>query len=261
MMASAISDQNNMEKVGNSVQANRQFYIDWLRVGAMFLLLFYHSARLFNVDPWHIKNAVLNLGFQYFTRFLDIWHMPLFFILAGASVWFALDHRTPGSFTKERILRIFVPLIFSMLIIVPPQVFTQRVFDGDFTGSFLAWYPHTFQGIYSMDNSASGNLSWHHLWFLAYLFFFSLLLIPIFWYFKNAKRKYIILSLARFMEKPGALFLPAIPLIIINFTLRSTYGWGNQNLIDDWANFLFYSLTFFYGFLLVLSCNNKRMDI
>jgi glucan biosynthesis protein C len=232
-------------------QADRQNYIDWLRVGAMFLLLFYHTGRLFDSDPWHIKNAVLNQTIDVFNRFLDIWHMPLFFLLAGASVWFALGHRTPGAFTKERVLRIFVPLVFGMLIIVPPQVYTQRIFDGDFTGSFFAWYPHTFQGVYSMSDPSSGNLSWHHLWFLAYLFVFSLLLIPAFWYFKNDKRKPLISKIAGLMEKPWAVFLPAVPLIIVNITLRPIFGWGTQNLISDWANFLFYILIFFYGFLLV----------
>ncbi len=102
-----------------------------------------------------------------------------------------------------------------------------------------------------MDNPASGNLSWHHLWFLAYLFVFSLLLIPAFRYFRSDKRKPLISRIAGFLEKPGAIFLPAIPLVIINIVLRPIYGWGSQNLINDWANFLFYITVVFYGFLLV----------
>ncbi len=217
----------------------------------MFLLLFYHTGRLFDEPGWHIKNAVLNSGINGFNRFLDIWLMPLFFMLAGASVWFALGRRTPGEFAKERALRLLVPLIFGILIIVPPQVYIQRVFDGDFTGSFLAWYPNTFQGAYSNDNPLSGNLSWHHLWFLAYLYVFSMILLPLFQYFRKENRKPLISRIAEFMERPGAIFLPAIILIVFNIALRPIYGWGNQNLINDWANFLFYITVFFCGFLLV----------
>jgi glucans biosynthesis protein C len=231
-------------------QVERQNYIDWLRVGAMFLLLFYHTGRLFDEPGWHIKNAVLNEPINVFNRFLDIWHMPLFFILAGSSVWFALGKRSAGTFAWERVLRLFVPLVFGILIIVPPQVYFERIFDGDFTGSFLAWYPNTFHGAYSMDN-ADGNLSWHHLWFLVYLFVFSLLLIPVFRYFRSEKRRLLIARIAGFFEKPGAIFLPALPLVIYNLTLRPIYGSGNQNLIDDWANFFFYITIFFYGFMLV----------
>jgi len=217
----------------------------------MFLLIFYHTGRLFDQETWHIKNEQLSPVINTFNRFMDIWQMPLFFLLAGASIWYALGKRTPGGFAKERVLRLLVPLIFGMLIVVPPQVYLQRVFDGDFSGSFLSWYPNTFQGTYSMDDPSAGNLSWHHLWFLIYLFAFSLILLPVFLYFRKEKRAPLISGIAQLMEKPGAIFLPAIPLIVINITLRSTFGWGNQNLIWDWANFLYYMSVVFYGFLIV----------
>ena len=230
--------------------ADRQYYIDWLRAGAMFFLVFYHTGRLFDLEPWHIKNLESSFAIHVFNRTLDIWQMPLFFLLAGAAVWFSIGKRSRREFARERFLRLFVPLIFGMLIIVPPQVYFERVFDGDFTGSFLAWYPNTFHGTYQMG-SADGNLSWHHLWFLAYLFVFSLILLPLFWYLRREDKKSHISRIALFLAKPGAIFLLAIPLVIYNLTLRPIYGYGNQNLINDWANFLFYITVFFYGFLIV----------
>jgi surface polysaccharide O-acyltransferase-like enzyme len=231
--------------------SDRQNYIDWLRVGAMFLLVFYHTGRLFDYPGWHIKNAELSIGIEAFNRFLDIWLMPLFFLLAGASVWYAFGRRGAAAFAGERTMRLFVPLVFCMLVIVPPQVYVQRIFDGDFTGSFLAWYPNTFHGTYSNDNPATGNLSWHHLWFLAYLYVFSLILIPAFRYFRKESVKGLISRIAIFVEKPGAMYLPVILLAVINIALRPIYGWGNQNLVSDWANFLFYISVFFSGFLMV----------
>jgi glucan biosynthesis protein C len=79
--------------------------------------------------------------------------MPLFFLLAVMAAWFSLGRRSAWQFTRERISRILVPLIFGMLVIVPPQFYFERIYDGDFTGSFFAWYPHMFQGTYSMDNA------------------------------------------------------------------------------------------------------------
>jgi len=129
------------------VQSDRQYYMDWLRVGAMVLIIFFHAGCIFSSDPWHIKNAVLSPAITVFTRFLDIWLMPLFFILAGASVWFSLGKRKPGQFVNERLLRLLVPLTFGMLVLVPPQVYYQRLFYKEFSGSFIAWYPNTFHGI------------------------------------------------------------------------------------------------------------------
>jgi glucan biosynthesis protein C len=233
-------------------QTDRQYYIDWLRVGAMFLLIFFHTACIFRINPWMIKNAVLYPSMNTFTDFLDIWQMPLFFILAGASVWFSLGKRTPGQFINERVLRLLVPLAFGMLVIVPPQVYYQRVLEGDFSGSFLAWYPNTFHGIYSVTDPSIGNLSWHHLWFLAYLFVFSLILLPAFRYFRKQTTRPLISRITGFLAKPGAIYLLTIPLIIINITLRPIYSMGNKNLINDWANFMFYITIFFYGFWLVM---------
>jgi len=230
---------------------DRQYYIDWLRAGAMFLLVFFHSGRLFDYEPWHIKNATENFGIEVFLRILDVWQMPLFFLVAGAAAWFSLGRRSAWQFTRERISRILVPLIFGMLVIVPPQVYLERVFDGDFTGSFFAWYPQTFQGTYSMESAASGNLSWHHLWFLAYLFVFSLLLLPLFRYLRREEKKSVISGIAGFLSKPGNIYLLAVPLIIYNVFLLPIYGSGNQNLISDWRNFLFYITIFFFGFLMV----------
>jgi glucans biosynthesis protein C len=233
------------------LKTDRLYFIDWLRVGAMALLIFYHSGRLFNDDAWHLKNATTSSGLDTFLAVVDLWQMPLFFLVAGVAVWFSMGSRGAGTFAKERVLRLLVPLIFGMLVLVPPQVYLERVFNGDFTGSFWAWYPHTFQGRYSTGDASTGNFSMHHLWFLAYLFVFSMLLIPAFRYFRRQDKQPLIEKIAGFFSKPGAIFLPAVPLIIIDLLLRKTYGYGNQNLISDWANFLFYIFVFFYGFMLV----------
>ncbi len=231
---------------------DRQYYIDWLRAGAMFLLVFFHSAALFGYEPWHINNATENFGIEVFRRILDIWLMPLFFLVAGAATWFSLGKRGAWQFTRERISRILVPLIFGTLVVVPPAVYFERLFDGDFTGSFFAWYPHTFQGIYSMESAASGNFSWHHLWFLAYLFVFSLLLLGLLRYLRREENKSVISGIAGFLSRPGTIYLLAVPLIVYNVFLLPIYGSaGSQNLISDWRNFLFYITVFFFGFLMV----------
>ena len=217
----------------------------------MFLLVFYHSGRFFDEPAWHLKNATGNFGIEVFNRVLDLWQMPMFFLVAGAAVWFSMGGRGVGAFAKERVLRLLIPLIFGMLILVPPQVYLERLFDGDYSGSFWAWYPHTFQGTYSVGNAASGNLSWHHLWFLAYLFVFSMLLIPVFRFFRREDKKPLLERIGGFFSKPGAVFLPAIPLIVIDLTLRGIFGYGNQNLVYDWANFLFYIFIFFCGYIMM----------
>jgi len=154
--------------VTNSV---RRHDLDWLRVFAVVVLLFFHSARPFVKWEWHIKNETVSGFITNILEFINIWHMPLFFLLSGSAAWFAMSLRPERSFTKERFKRLFIPLIFGMLVIVPPQVYIERIFRGQFEGSYFSFYLEAFKGMYP-----EGNLSWHHLWFLAYLFVFHYLL-------------------------------------------------------------------------------------
>jgi peptidoglycan/LPS O-acetylase OafA/YrhL len=38
----------------------RRYDIDWLRVIAMLAIFFYHCARFFGTEGWHLKNAEQN---------------------------------------------------------------------------------------------------------------------------------------------------------------------------------------------------------
>jgi glucan biosynthesis protein C len=222
----------------------RQYYIDWLRVSAVFLLIPFHSAMLFVTWKFHFKNAATSEGLTAFNSFLGIWQMPLLFVLSGAGTWFALGFRTAREYVRERFFRLFVPLAFGMLAVVPPQVYLERLHKGQFAGSYGSFYPHIFDGIYP-----AGNFSWHHLWFLAYLIVFSLILLPLFVRFRTDRARALAARLAEHLGRPGRLLLLALPLMVVEATLRVRWH-GDQNLIDDWANFFSYLVLFGFGFLL-----------
>ena len=126
-----------------AVRPTRLYYLDWLRVLAMLSIFFFHNARFFNFEDWHVKNAVTGLGSEIFIGFLAQWMMPLFFILAGASVYYALRFRTAGGFIRERTLRILIPLVIvGYFVISPPQVYLERLTHGEFSGTFFQFYPY-----------------------------------------------------------------------------------------------------------------------
>jgi len=224
----------------------RRYDLDWLRVLAVIILLFYHSARPFVTWRWHINNETVSECITGILLFVNIWHMPLFFLLSGSAAWFAMSIRPERSFTKERVIRLFIPLVFGMAVIIPPQVYIERIFRGQFDGSYFSFYLEAFNGSYP-----EGNMSWHHLWFLAYLFVFSLLALPIFKRYLIDRKPAFLKQLMDSMDGRWNLFAPAIPLAIYEAILRPYWPGGNQNLINDWANFAFYFTIFVYGFVLV----------
>jgi len=123
--------------------------------------------------------------------------MPIFFLLSGEGSYFALSFRKSGQYITERLKRLVVPLLFGMFVIIAPlQVYLERVSRSQFVGSFIEFYPHYFDGFYAFG----GNFAWMgiHLWFLEFLFIFSLLSLPLFFYLRKEARRQRISRVAAF---------------------------------------------------------------
>ncbi len=239
--------------------------VDWLRVFASYLLLLFHTAMVFNPAPfYHIRNGEVSFVFLIVCGFISLWHMPLFFLLAGWSAHFSLRARGVRGYLGERVARLFVPLAAGCVLLMPPIKYLERRngLDANYTGlyvdpsrqaefhevipsglpvaepfneSFLDFLPTFFSDL--------SRFSWGHLWFVAYLFVFSLIYLPLFRRFLRGG------AWLRLPSSPAWLYAPIVPLAIIQVTMRGRWP-GLQNLVDDWANFAYYSTFMILGFLL-----------
>jgi len=220
----------------------RLYYVDWLRVFAMVGIFFFHNARFYDVfGDWHVKNASTNFGASALIGFMDPWIMPLFFLIAGAGTYYSLKSRRVRQFIQERSLRLLIPLIFGMFIIVMPQAYFEAVSHGELTGtSFFGYYPEYLTTL--------SELNWFHLWFLAYLFVFSLVALPVFRPFGKAAKS-VIARAAAVLNKSWTL-LPLLVLSIagIDMLITPTGFWGNRDH-GGWS-ILSYALFFILGYLL-----------
>ncbi len=240
------------EKASIPTHSQRRNDIDALRVFATLALIVFHTARVFDEAPWHIKNDLQPMAMDVLVTFMNAWHMPLFFTLAGAAAAFSLRRRSASQFIDERISRLLIPFSFGILLVIPPQVYIERISDSpfrqspiDFEGSYLQFFPQFFtQGIYP-----SGNFSWHHLWFIGYLFVFSLLLLPLFQHFLGKGREQIY-RWGSFLSRGFNVALLAIPLIVIRTALAGAFP-GPQNFVNDLANIAQSMLLMTYGFIMV----------
>ncbi len=177
------------------MHVDRRYDIDWLRVIAIGLLLIYHIAIGF--QPWgvfigFIQNGESLEGLWTPMSMLNVWRIPLLFFVSGMGVYFAIQRRNWKTLLLERTKRILVPFIFGMLVIVPLHV----------------WL---WQSYYSQDLSFMLNPA--HLWFLANIFIYVLIFMPLFFYFKNRQQGKIYAALSQFMANPFALLVLIIPFI------------------------------------------------
>jgi glucan biosynthesis protein C len=214
---------------------DRRYDIDWLRVGATFLLFPFHVGKVFDVPPfYHIKNADLSWGLAYFTVFVHQWHMPLFFVLAGWSLHASLASRPSSVVLRERVRRIFVPFLFGCLTWCAGLGYIEKVLMPHQPLSFLEFLPKFYTSL--------NYFTWGHLWFLIYLFVFTLLYFPLWQRLTRTSRQLV-------GAKAWHLYLPLPALILLQLVLRIWWP-GYQNLYNDWGNFTYYSLMMFFGFLL-----------
>ncbi len=208
----------------------RRHDIDWLRVIAIFGVLFFHVAMLFAAEwDWHIKNPETSNMWLEFNFWISQFRMPLLFFVSGFGTFLALRKRSAWQYTKERHNRLIIPLVFSMFVIVPPQIYIERIFDNpDSYSSFLGFYPETFSFIPYPD----GNFSWHHMWFVLYLFFYSIVGLPLFLWMKKDKIGSQVNSL--FENFKPAIILLFIPTFLVYLFITAGTSRSN-NFIGDWS--------------------------
>lgn len=225
----------------------RRYDLDWLRVLVFALLIFYHVGMFFVPWGWHIKNNVIYREALWPMLFVNQWRLPILFVISGMGTAFALAYRTVGQFRRERLLRLYVPLAFGMLVIVPPQVYLERVTQGLDMG-YGQWL---IQEAFSRGVYPEGNISWHHLWFLPYLLVYSLLLAPVFVRIRNhPDGKFLNAWRRRLDKQPWSLLWLVIPLFLYESLLEPFFN-ITHNLIWDWFNFTSSMTLFFYGFFLI----------
>jgi glucans biosynthesis protein C len=212
----------------------------------MFSVFLFHNLRFFDtLSDWHVKNGTTDATATYITGFMSIWMMPLFFILAGGSTFYALKVRTAGQFIKERMLRLIVPLVFGMLIIVVPQAYYEAISHG--------WIPagSNLLELYPTYLATLPQLRWFHLWFLAFLFIFSVIALPFMLTGKKAGIS-ILSRAAGALSNPWVLLiLPGLLLGAVDILMRPSGFFGSRDS-GGW-DFVTYLFFYIYGYLIFSS--------
>lgn len=223
----------------------RKYFVDWLRVLAFFLLILFHCAMPFVAFGWEIKNKEQSIGLTRLIWWLHQWRLPLLFFISGVGIHFSLLKRSVFAFAGERIVRLFIPLLFAIFFTIPVQVYFEWLQKGKIAGSYLTFYPQ----VWDMIPYPEGALTWSHMWFVVYLFVFCILLLPVFSLFKIRLLQTIKSFLADKLSHPIAIPFLFLPLAFYYFTLFIKYP-EQQSLLDDWFLFISSLTLLFYGYLL-----------
>lgn len=248
--------QTTLQTTG-SPELMRRCDVDWLRVLGMMAVFLFHCGRFFDTEGWHVKSARTSEVASLFTVVITVqWLMPLFFVLSGIGAYHALAAQNWRRYLVSRVKRLAVPLLFGVFVIIAPyQIYLERISHAQFSGSFWSFYPHYFEGWYGIQEG--GNFAWMgvHLWYLEILFVFSIVTLPLFLALRSRAGSRMAGALSNTMKVPGTIFLPAIPIAIMEFLANSPalqtacHGLLHQRGFGGWS-LLPYLAIFLLGFLL-----------
>lgn len=159
----------------------RRFDLDWLRVIALGVLVFYHIGMFYVYEwGWHIKSDQQSVVLQDVMILTNQWRMSLLFLISSMVLSLTIHKQSLVKGVLRRSSRLLIPLLFGMFVIVAPQVYVeakdQGLIDMDFV-SFWLEYINVDTTLLTEHHSDIGLLTWNHLWFLPYLWCYTLLLI------------------------------------------------------------------------------------
>ncbi|HKK40164.1 MAG TPA: acyltransferase family protein [Cryomorphaceae bacterium] len=208
----------------------RRYDIDWLRVIAIFLLLIYHIAIVF--QPWAIFIGFVrsdDMLEQLWVpmSFLNVWRIPLLFFVSGMGVYFAMQRRSIKELLLDRAKRILFPYLFGIVAIVPLHIFI-------------------FQKFYNQPLTYMAHPA--HLWFLGNMVIYLSILFPLFrWLVLHPKNKFKIL-LNRLFRNPIGIFSITVFFVLEALILDPhVFSMYAQSLHGYAIGFL----AFLFGFILV----------
>ncbi|WP_269716764.1 acyltransferase family protein [Caulobacter sp. NIBR2454] len=229
---------------------DRRADLDWIRVGAFFLLILYHVGMYYVPWDFHIKTAHPVAWLEPVMLFTNPWRLTLLFLVSGAATRFLADKMTPGAFTGKRVMRLLPPLVFAMLVIVPPQSYYEIVEQVPHMvepyGAFWIKYV-TASGNWCDADGCLITPTWNHMWFVAYLLVYTVILGALLFLSGGALRA-LGDRLDGALKGPLLLVLPILFLGLIRLWLLPRFEITHA-LVDDWYNHALSFSAFLFGFL------------
>ncbi|RYZ08513.1 MAG: acyltransferase [Comamonadaceae bacterium] len=228
---------------------SRRHDIDALRALAFGLLILYHVGMYFVADwRWHLKSPHAADWLQWPMVAVNVWRMDLVFLISGVAFGFLARGRTTAALIGRRAWRLLLPLAFGMAVVVPYQAYAQGVANGLVAPGFGAFMLRYWVGGPWPKGAFDGSdfpMTWNHLWYLAYLFAYTVLLAllrPL----QDSKAGRSLREGFAGLRGWRLLVLPALPLAACTVLLAPRFP-ATHAFVGDWYLHGLYFTAFMYG--------------
>ena len=233
---------------------DRRHDLDWVRVCAFGVLVLYHVGMYYVTWDWHVNSPHASHALEPFMLLSAPWRLSLLFLVSGAATAFLWDRcgRDGGRFIGPRSWRLLLPLLFGMLVIVPPQSYFEVVekLPGGYHDGYLTFWGRYLAGDSSFcrEDDCLDLPTWNHLWFVAYLWVYTVVFAAIV-HLSGARFAAWSDALAGWLTGWKIIALPAAVLAVVKIVLQPHFE-TTHGLVDDWYNHAYSFSLFMTGALL-----------
>ena len=212
-----------------AVSLERRYDVDWLRTLAMGLLIVYHVIITF--QPWakyigFPQNDQTLDGIWIFMAMINIWRIPILFLISGMGIRFAMERRNWKQLLSDRTIRILVPWIFGIFIL---EYIVSMILP------YLGW-------------DATYTITFGHLWFLLNIFLYFSWLIGIMIYLKDNPDNGFFRFLTKLIRWRFGFFLFALPLMVEAWLVDPQHF---STYVDTLHGWLLGLICFFIGYIFI----------
>lgn len=226
---------------------DRHYGLDWLRIGAFGLLIFYHVGMVFVPWDFHVKTSHPAEWVAIPMLATNSWRLMLLFVVSGyASRALLLKGGEVGGFVGSRSKRLLIPLMFGMAVVVPLQPWIELMGKHGYAQSFGWFWFHDYFRFGSLEGIILPT--WQHLWFVVYLWLYTMLLAAGIWLSRGRSAQ------AFFDRAFGTVAVVIVPiawLLLVDMALQGARE--THDLINDTIAHLHYLPGFLFGFGLARS--------
>jgi len=159
-----------------AIGSERRYDLDWLRVIAFGFLIFYHIGMFYVTWGWHVKSPHAGPWLEPVMALINPWRLPLLFLISGIALRFAIDKSRLSQFVPWRCMRLFVPIVFGMLVVCAPQAYFELYSKGETGPDFWAFYSQYLD--FDMEFSIL-TPTWNHLWYVVYILAYTLAVVAL----------------------------------------------------------------------------------
>jgi glucans biosynthesis protein C len=229
--------------------SDRRIDLDWVRILAFGVLIFFHVGMYYVTWGWHVKSPFASHALEPLMMLSAPWRLSLLFFVSGCATAF-LHAKSADGFVRSRTQRLLIPLALGVWAIVPPQSWAEVTEAVGYRGGYLHFLQLYASGYGGFCREDCLRLpTWNHLWFVAYLWCYTMVAALAWWAVPQRHLDRLGAAVGRQLRGPGLILWPVAVLGAIRIALVARFP-DTHALVDDWFEHANYFSIFALGVLL-----------